>query len=391
MWVSIKRCFVSIGVLMMVLLGAGFAHGAERPEPFPADWFFGEPEQRREQDAMIGRRAPALNLTNWMNGGVTAKSIKNKIVIVDFWATWCGPCISAIPHNNEMAAKYADQGVVLIGACGSNRGQERMAEIVEQHGIQYPVGRDRSRRAAKAWKVMWWPTYAVVDRNGMVRAVGLKPSYVDDVVDALLQEQPLEEAEGSRTARKAGAQEPVADDNYEPVPARLLEGNAEQRERLAGLDPLRPPTLTVQNWIGPDANRLEALGDEVLKELRGKVVVVDFWATWCGPCIASIPHTNAMVEKYGPDGLVVLGVCHTRGADKMERAVKKHDIRYHVAADIGQRTNNAFEVNGLPDYYVFDRHGRLRAADVRSDSVEEVVQMLLAEPGPDDEAVASAE
>ncbi len=184
--------FVS-SLLILFFVGTPIVMAGENP--YPSKWFWGEESQRATHDAMIGEQAPELKLTEWINGEQTAETMKGKIVVVDLWATWCGPCIAAIPHNNEMAEKYAEDGVLIVGVCGSASGQEKMEKVAEDRGIKYPVGKDSTYEVAKAWNVMWWPTYAVVDRNNVVRAVGLKPNHVQDVVDSILEEQPYKQSD----------------------------------------------------------------------------------------------------------------------------------------------------------------------------------------------------
>ena len=129
--------------------------------------------------------------------GSDAGGLKGKIVVVDCWATWCGPCIRANPAQQRVAKRYADKGVLVIRACGG-RQEERMPQIAKDQNIQYPTAKV-SEASTKAWGVRRWPTYAVVDRKGNVRALGIQPGYVDKVVDALLKEQP---AGRERTAVK---------------------------------------------------------------------------------------------------------------------------------------------------------------------------------------------
>ncbi len=138
---------------------------------------------------MLGQAAPRLELSGWAGGELSLDSRTGKILVVDFWATWCGPCLMAIPHNNQLARKYADRGVLLLGACGSGRGEEKMAYYAELLQLQYPTA-IASPATTAAWKVQWWPTYAVVDRNGILRALGLRPDALEGVLDALLEEQP---------------------------------------------------------------------------------------------------------------------------------------------------------------------------------------------------------
>ncbi len=156
---------------------------------FPDDWTWDDkPEVRAEHAALEGKPMPAFSVTDWINGGITSSAIKGKVVVVDFYATWCGPCMRAIPHNNEMLKKYQSKGLVIIGVCTNKRGQEIFAANAKEHGMEYPAARDAELKSQAAWAVHYYPTYAVIDRKGVIRAIGLQPQHIEAVVQKLLAE-----------------------------------------------------------------------------------------------------------------------------------------------------------------------------------------------------------
>lgn len=178
-WKSLSvRCGAAVLSLLTV-------HAGE----FPDEWTYDStPERRTQHAALEGKRMPPFSVTNWINGQLTSADIKGKVLVVDLYATWCGPCMAAIPHNNELVKKYRNKGLVLIGICTSSRGQEKFLTNAREKGIQYLAARDPEEKTAKAWGVLYYPTYAVVDRKGIVRVVGLHPGKLEEVVTKLLAE-----------------------------------------------------------------------------------------------------------------------------------------------------------------------------------------------------------
>lgn len=184
---------IRTGCCGFALMGLMIASATAGAGEFPDEWYWGDADQRAEHAALEGKPMPELDLTDWRNGELSEDDLKGKIIVVDFWATWCGPCIAAMPKNNQMQEKYADQGVVVLGICGSRSGQDKFDQVLKENEVIYPSARDASQENAPKWKVMWWPTYAVVDRQGIVRALGLSTGHVEDVVKKLIEEQPIDE------------------------------------------------------------------------------------------------------------------------------------------------------------------------------------------------------
>jgi thiol-disulfide isomerase/thioredoxin len=147
-----------------------------------------EPAQWPAFQAMLHQPAPKLALSGWALGEVSAAQMKGKVVVVDFWATWCAPCIQAIPHNNQLLATYRHRGVLVVGACTGGR-EASMEQVARAAGGRYPTAVAAPDTAA-AWKLQFFPTYAIIDRKGALRSIGVRPEYLVPILDALLVEQP---------------------------------------------------------------------------------------------------------------------------------------------------------------------------------------------------------
>jgi thiol-disulfide isomerase/thioredoxin len=115
--------------------------------------------------------------------------------------------------------------------------------------------------------------------------------------------------------------------------------------------------------------------------LKGKVVLIDFWATWCGPCRMTLPGLASLHSRFAEKGLVVVGVTDEQPAD-IERFLTTTPIPYAVALDPDAKTNTGFLVNALPTLIVIDRKGIIREVFIGADDaakVEATILPLLAE------------
>ena len=124
----------------------------------------------RGQDGTSGERpvAPAWKLTDMDGKTVSLADFKGKVVILDFWATWCSPCRDEIPGFVELQKKFGDRGLVVIGVSLDEEGTAFVQKFVKQHGISYPVVLGNKEVAAAYDGIDALPTTFIIDRQGKV-------------------------------------------------------------------------------------------------------------------------------------------------------------------------------------------------------------------------------
>lgn len=112
-----------------------------------------------------------------------------------------------------------------------------------------------------------------------------------------------------------------------------------------------------------------------LSELRGKVVLVNFWATWCPPCRKEMPDLEALYSRFKGEGLVVLAISDEDAA-KVRPFIAERQVTYPILLDPGRKVNDLFQVEGIPKTFVYDREGKLVAQSIDMRTRKQFLGML---------------
>jgi len=113
--------------------------------------------------------------------------------------------------------------------------------------------------------------------------------------------------------------------------------------------------------VAPDFTLRGADGRNVrLEELRGQVVLVNFWATWCGPCREEMPHLDTLYQKYRKSGFVLLGVNVDDDPKIALATAAKLNVSFPVLFDTDKKVSKLYDLNTMPSTVVIDRDGKMR-------------------------------
>jgi peroxiredoxin len=146
------------------------------------------------------------------------------------------------------------------------------------------------------------------------------------------------------------------DARYAAAVARVEQDDAKRKEANFTLK-----DLTGKSWT--------------LKDLKGQVVLVNFWATWCPPCRKEIPDLGALYAQFRKRGLVILAISDEE-AGKVAGFAKVQDMKYPILLDTGHQVNELFGVEGIPKSFVYDRDGKIVATAIDMRTRKQFLAML---------------
>jgi len=121
---------------------------------------------------------PQFSFSSLEGKTVAMKDLSHKVVIVDFWATWCGPCREEIPHLNELYSELKGKGLEIVGISMDTDGTDGVKDFAREFRIQYPIVMGDEKVAESFGGILGLPTTFIIDRKGKVakKYIGLPPA-----------------------------------------------------------------------------------------------------------------------------------------------------------------------------------------------------------------------
>ena len=135
-----------------------------------------------------------------------------------------------------------------------------------------------------------------------------------------------------------------------------------------------PPKITVKGFINGSSEM-----PKTLEGLRGRVVLLEFWATWCPPCRAIIPHVKELADKFSLRGLQIISVT-AEAPEIVKPFAAKNDMTYTIGLDDGKQTMRAYGIKSIPMAYLIGRDGKViwqgHPAQLKEGQIEEALQAV---------------
>jgi len=308
-------------------------------------------------DALAADSVPesaSIDLAAVVHGPEVRPFSGEHVVVVEFWATWCGPCLRNMPHLSALQQQYGSE-VQFIGV--TDEDEQTVTEFLEteaedgetwRDSLSYTIAVDRNAQTSinfmQAAQQQGIPCAFVINKAGQVAWIGHPAQIESPLVEIVRGTWDIETAQ----QQFLGAAEPAVTPNR---PAQVV----------PALEPGIPaPAIQLASVVHGKPF------DGVFAD--GKVFVVEFWATWCGPCLASMPHISKLQQFHG-DTVQFVGVTsedldtvtkflgqNAPGGDKWADMLK-----YSIALDNAGKTHNSYMdaagQQGIPCAFIVNQSG----------------------------------
>ena len=263
---------------------------------------------------------------------------KGKVALIDFWASWCSPCRQHSINLIPIYEKYKDLGFTVVAIAHEDK-VSSMTKAAKKDGYPWPTNLIDLKDELKVWQKNGLGFSGggmyLVDRDGTI----LSTSTDIDELEPLI--------------RKALGLPELAPSDWK----------AEAEQNRVEKDPEKPFTDFSVVYQGKTTRLSDYVG-------RGQYVLVDFWASWCAPCLKEIPKFILAYNKYKDKGLQVVGVAVSDKPANTERAMKTEGINYPQIINAQDIAKKAYGISSIPETILFAPDGTIVARGLRGEDIE---------------------
>ena len=402
-----RVCWAALSTLVFLVLMPIIPAAAQ--SEFPDDWYFSPEGGVRGK--LEGKPGMPWSASTWIGESHDLQSCSGKVVVLDFWATWCGPCVASIPKNIDLVSQHPED-LVFIGMHSATSGWDKAPQMVEDRKINYPVALD-SGSTGKAYQISAFPTYVIIDRTGVIRAAGVIPSRVGEIVKKLLGENSPSASVSMASSFSQewfyrGANLMTSWQKQHGQPMSQIKASSwwdpnsrtDQPEKTEDAPTEETPSdPTAVTGVDETAST----PDEMIEfsELE-KIRVLHF--TRIGHAIAGthLKALNAAAIKYSPLGVGFAVICdHDSEWSESQKTAETLELKIPMALDDAVETTPAettdetsastspremgstaksYNIRAFPVTVLVDRQGRIRATGIKIEKLTAAIDQLLAEP-----------
>lgn len=319
-------------------------------------------EDRAALDALVGFAAPPLPEKGLWVGGQPPAELRGKVVLIQSFTTRGNGRRSVELLKRALGDRPASDLVVLLVHTPDNA--ERAEQVFERQPVPYPCLVDRDGSACDQFGFFRRPTNLLIDRQGNVRLAGLTAEGAASAATRL-----LAESFDPEKPPQARPQPKVPEVNF-PTFGEPVRSASDRRGQQA-------PEFVVEQWInGADAP-------------RGRLLLVDFWATWCRPCIAALPRMKEIAGRHRED-ICVIGIS-SETSEAFDRGMRglnldPKEFNYAIAIDPQRRFERPFhQARGgiaIPHVVVISGDGVVRWQGHPASLSDQVLGQLIAANQP---------
>ena len=307
-----------------------------------------------------GATAVDFRFQDAMGTTFSLSDFRGKLVMLNFWATWCGYCVEELPNIQQIYNNWSYDEVVLLTI---DKGEELdiVTTFIQDEGYTFPIVMDEERKVSDQYGANAIPTTFFIDEEGIIQAK--KVGYFHTTED-------IENVLNQILTTGTYVVEP---DEPEPDSAGLgfiISCPANPGDGLEVGD-------AALDFHYQDADGLAA----TLSDFRGKPVMVCFWATWCGFCNKQLPYLQQLYDEWQGTELVMITI--SKGEEPITVATFMQDegLSFPVITDSAQKAASQYGVSGVPTTFFIDEEGVIQHKKVgyfySTEDIEDILNQLF--------------